>query len=109
MDPHARGIAEAGGHLVAEKLDAIRDPDFRAICLEYDAAFDWSADDPRLEAVAARAARWVTKQRGKSKRAATAPDPTVVRLVAMTLERSPALDRLNELAKERLTEQQIRS
>ena len=94
---------------IARKLEAIRDPEFRAICLEFDAAFDWSADDPRLDTVAERAARWVAEHQGRSKSEESSPDPTVIRLVAMTLELSPALDRLNELAKELLTEQQIRS
>src|SRR6202521_5452375 len=42
----------------ADKLEAIGDPEFVAIYLEYDAAFDWPADDPRLEALADRAERW---------------------------------------------------
>ena len=89
---------------IAEKLDAIRDPEFRALCLDYDAAFDWPADDPRLEVVAERAARWVVRQKGLTTGEEAAPDPTVVRLVAMTLETSPALDRLNDLAKELLAD-----
>ena len=36
---------------IADKLDAIGDPEFRAIYLDYDAAFDWSPDDPRLYAL----------------------------------------------------------
>src|ERR1700736_4580813 len=43
----------------ADKLDAIDDPEFVAIYLEYDAAFDWSADDPRLDALADRSAMWI--------------------------------------------------
>jgi DNA-binding transcriptional MerR regulator len=35
---------------IADKLAAIADPEFRALYLEYDAAFDWSPDDPRLPA-----------------------------------------------------------
>jgi hypothetical protein len=35
----------------ADKRDVIGDPEFRAIYLEYDAAFDWSPDDPRLYAL----------------------------------------------------------
>ena len=89
---------------IAAKLQAIRDPEFRAICLEFDAAFDWSAEDPRLDAVAKRAARWVAKQGSTSKGEVPSSDPTVIRLVAMTLDSSPALDRLNELAKAYLTD-----
>src|SRR5579864_4166764 len=46
----------------ADKLEAIDDPEFVAIYLEYDAAFDWSADDPRLEAVVQRSERWLARQ-----------------------------------------------
>jgi hypothetical protein len=33
---------------IADKREAMSDPEFRAIYLECDAAFDWSPDDPRL-------------------------------------------------------------
>ena len=42
---------------IADKRDAIGDPEFRAIYLEYDAAFGWSPDDPRLHALADRTKR----------------------------------------------------
>jgi hypothetical protein len=48
--------------LLADKRDAMGDPEFRAIYLKYDAAFDWSPDDPRLYALAARAERWLAKR-----------------------------------------------
>src|SRR5262249_17855928 len=35
---------------IADKRDALGDPEFRAIYLAYDAAFDWSPDDSRLDA-----------------------------------------------------------
>src|SRR6202521_1132179 len=35
----------------ADKLAAMDDPEFVAIYLEYDAAFDWPADDPRPQAL----------------------------------------------------------
>jgi hypothetical protein len=35
-----------------DKRHAFSDPEFRAILLEYDAAFEWSSDDPWLDAVA---------------------------------------------------------
>ena len=46
---------------IADKRDAIGDPEFRAIYLEYDAAFDWSPDDPRLDD---RAHRWLANRAG---------------------------------------------
>lgn len=82
----------------AEKRDAIDDPEFRAIYLETDAAFDWSPDDPRLSPLADRAARWIGK-RGDPKGGATVQDPAIAKLVAMMVDASsPALDRLIQLA-----------
>src|SRR5664279_2189663 len=43
---------------IADKRDAIDDPEFRAIYLDYDAAFAWSPDDPRLPELADRTQRW---------------------------------------------------
>ena len=51
---------------IADKRDAIGDPEFRAIYLEYDAAFDWSPDDPRLPALADRTERWMASRYGRS-------------------------------------------
>ena len=86
-----------------DKRDAIVDPEFRAIYLEYDAAFDWSAHDPRLYALADRAARWLANRygtlEGSEKRV---EDPTIARLVAASFgETSPAWDRLAEIARQR--------
>jgi DNA-binding transcriptional MerR regulator len=88
---------------IADKRDAINDPEFRAIYLEYDAAFDWSPDDPRLYALSDRAERWLANRHGGS-RGAEGPvlDPTIVHLVTMAAgPSSPAWDRLTEIAKER--------
>jgi DNA-binding transcriptional MerR regulator len=88
---------------IADKLDAISDPEFRAIYLEYDAAFDWSPDDPRLHPLAERTQRWLTRRRGSSMSGQLpVPDPAVVQLVASVSEQSPAWNRLAELAKERM-------
>jgi DNA-binding transcriptional MerR regulator len=88
----------------ADKLAALEDPEFVAIYLEYDAAFDWSADDARLDALAARSARWFAKQ-GQSasvRRKQPAPDPGIAQLIATsTGSTSPAWERLKESAKER--------
>ena len=51
---------------IADKLDSISDPEFRAIYLEYDAAIDWSPDDPGLHALADRAQQWLANQPQKS-------------------------------------------
>jgi hypothetical protein len=81
---------------LADKRDAIGDLEFRALYLEYDAAFDY----PRLPALADRARRWLTARDGSSRGAARAvPDPTIARLVATSAgASSPAWDRLAELA-----------
>src|SRR6202521_4582194 len=89
----------------ADKLEAIGDPEFVAIYLEYDAAFDWPADDPRLEALADRSERWFVKQgdAALTSRKQPAADPGIVQLIASsTGSSSPAWDRLKEIAKERI-------
>lgn len=53
--------AEAGVWL-ADKTEALADPGFQEIYLGYDAAFEWSPDDPRLPALARRAAAWVAQR-----------------------------------------------
>lgn len=87
---------------IADKLDAFSDPEFRAIYLEYDAAFDWSADDPRLYALADRAHRWLTNRPGTAKGGEKLVlDPTIVQLVTTAAgPSSPAWDRLAEIAEE---------
>jgi DNA-binding transcriptional MerR regulator len=88
----------------AEKLEAINDPEFVAIYLEYDTAFDWSRDDPRLEALADRSARWFASQGNAAQkhRKQPAADPGIAQLIATsTGASSPAWDRLREIARER--------
>jgi DNA-binding transcriptional MerR regulator len=87
----------------ADKRDAIEDPEFVAIYLEYDAAFDWPADDPRLEALADRSERWLVRRGGAvTSGKQPAPDPGLVQLIATsTGSSSPAWDRLKEIARER--------
>src|ERR1700694_3771030 len=65
----------------ADKLEAIDDPEFVAIYLEYDAAFDWPPDDPRLEALAGRSERGFAKRSGEvTTRKQPAADPGIVHL-----------------------------
>jgi DNA-binding transcriptional MerR regulator len=88
----------------ADKRDAIDDPEFVAIYLEYDAAFDWPADDSRLEVLADRAKRWFVR-RGEAVPSGKqpTPDPGIAHLIATsTGSSSPAWDRLKEIAKERM-------
>jgi DNA-binding transcriptional MerR regulator len=84
----------------ADKLDAMRDPEFRAIYLKYDAAFDWLPDDPRLHALAARTERWFAKQhKGPKVGERRIPDPAIAQLVATSAGvSSPAWDRLTEIS-----------
>ena len=88
----------------ADKLEALDDPEFVAIYLAYDAAFDWSPDDPRLEALAGRSARWFAAQGDVARKGRKQPaaDPGIAQLIATsTGSSSPAWDRLKEIAKER--------
>jgi DNA-binding transcriptional MerR regulator len=88
---------------IADKRDAIGDPEFRALYLEYDAAFDWSPDDPRLDALADRAERWLASQSSALKGGEPSiQDPAIVQLVATSGgPSSPAWNRLAEIANER--------
>ncbi len=90
---------------LADKRQALGDPEFRAIYLETDAAFEWRPDDPRLPALAERTHRWIADRYGRSEVGAqSAQDPTIARLVATSVgASSPAWDRLTEIAKERRT------
>src|SRR6202022_3143745 len=76
----------------AEKLDAIGDPEFVALYLDYDAAFDWPADAPRLDALADRAERWLVRRGdGLTSGRQPAADPGLVQLIATsTGSSSPA-------------------
>jgi DNA-binding transcriptional MerR regulator len=94
---------EAAGW-IADKRDALADPEFRALYLEYDAAFAWSSNDPRLVALADRTKRWITNQRGGlATKPRSVPDPTIARLVVTSPgASSPAWDRLGEMVRERM-------
>ena len=85
---------------IADKRDAMDDPEFRAIYLDYDAAFDWSPDDSRLLDVADRTQRWLAKQHsGSEVPARPSPDPIIAQLVTASTASSPAWDRLTEIGR----------
>ncbi len=88
---------------IEDKRNALADGEFCAIYLEYDAAFDWSPDDPRLYALADRTRRWIANRNRRPKRRnKPVPDPTIAHLVAMSFSgTSPAWDRLAEIAEQR--------
>lgn len=83
---------------IAEKRELITDPEFRAIYLEQDAAYDWSPDDPRLPALAERIRNWFANHHSRSE---TQPvhNPSAARFVARSQPgaSSPAWDRLAQL------------
>jgi len=89
--------------LIHDKQAEIHDPEFRSLYLEYDAAFDWSPDDPRLHLLAERSRRWMAEQPVRSKKSKrTVLDSTIVELIGTSFSGiSPAWDRLAELAKRR--------
>jgi len=86
---HARSPEQAVA-VVADKWAALEDPEFRALYRDYDAAFDWSPDDPRLPALAERGRRWMASHPPVP---SVERDPTMARLVASTS--SPAWNRLS--------------
>jgi len=88
----------------ADKMDAMRDPEFRALYLEYDAAYDWSPDDPRLETLVLRSARWMAQRAtGQRREERPMPDPAITQLVITSVGvSSPAWDRMSEIGQERM-------
>ena len=87
---------------IADKREAMKDPEFRAIYLESDAAFGWSPDDPRLDVLADRAQRWLAKRHGSFEAAERpVPAPAIVQLISTSVDASsPAWSRLSEIAKQ---------
>lgn len=87
----------------ANKRAALDDPEFCALYLAYDAAFDWSANDPRLDALARRSARWSAQHQGEPAgdgNPGSTPDPGLTRLIALSFAGvSPAWDRLAKLSR----------
>lgn len=80
---------------IADKLTAIDDPAFQRLYLDYDAAFDWPPDDPRLRDLADRTRAWLA---GQPAEPAAPADRTITRLAALTeAASSPALKRIGEL------------
>ncbi len=88
---------------IADKRDALGDPEFRVIYLEYDAAFDWSPDDPRLHPLADRGQRWLANRRDRSEGGARPTHDPAAAVLATTAAgaSSPAWDRLTEIARQR--------
>ncbi|MBY8857189.1 MerR family transcriptional regulator [Nocardia sp. CA2R105] len=83
---------------IADKLDAIDDPQFQAIYLDYDAAFDWPPDDSRLVDLADRSRRWLAARSTGAGRTASVLDPKLVRLVSESIGiTSPAWERLTQI------------
>jgi DNA-binding transcriptional MerR regulator len=97
---------EQAARWTADKLAAIDDPEFRALYLDFDAAFDWSPDDPRLAELVDRTGRWLAaRRRATPPDAALDPvpdpvsDPVLGQFVSTSATgSSPAWDRLTEVA-----------
>ncbi len=90
---------EQASDWIADKLDAIDDPHFQAIYRDYDKAFDWPPDDPRLPALAGRTRQWLTARSTGAGRTTPALDPKLVRLVSESIGiTSPAWERLAQIA-----------
>ncbi|MGW3959291.1 MerR family transcriptional regulator [Amycolatopsis sp. NPDC005003] len=90
---------EDAARWIAEKRDLLAEPEFRALCLEHDAAYDWAPDDPRLPGLAERTRNWFAAR----PESAEVGNPAIARLAAQSLPggSSPAWDRLARLMAER--------
>ncbi|MBG0833110.1 MerR family transcriptional regulator [Planomonospora sp. ID67723] len=83
---------------IAEKRELMANPEFCALYLDYDAAYDWSPDDPRLPDLADRTRNWFTDHPGRSENGPV-HNPAIARLAAQSQPgaSSPAWDRLAQL------------
>ncbi|MGY2031443.1 MerR family transcriptional regulator [Nocardia gipuzkoensis] len=83
---------------IAEKRELMADPEFRALYLAHDAAYDWSPEDPRLPALADRTRTWFADHHSRSETRPVA-NPAIARLAAQSQPgaSSPAWDRLAQL------------
>jgi DNA-binding transcriptional MerR regulator len=89
---------------IADKREAMADTEFRAMYLDYDAAFDWAPDDPRLEPLAERTRRWLARRARSGAQGQSAQDPAMAQWVAKSAgTSSPAWVRLAEMARTRLS------
>lgn len=83
---------------IAEKRELMTDPEFRALYLDHDTAYDWSPDDPRLLDLANRTRDWFANRPSRSE---THPvhNPAIAQLAAQAqpAASSPAWDRLAQL------------
>jgi DNA-binding transcriptional MerR regulator len=85
----------------ADKCAAMCDPEFRALYLEYDAAYDWSPEDPRLHQLADRTGRWMARRPGAGS-SGRLLDPAIAQLVTTSVGvSSPAWRRLADIADQR--------
>jgi DNA-binding transcriptional MerR regulator len=88
---------------LADKREALADPEFRAIYLEYDAAFAWPPNDSRLEILAERGRRWLVHRLARAEVGERGPARSTNQSVAPLFATSsgassPAWDRLAEIA-----------
>jgi DNA-binding transcriptional MerR regulator len=84
----------------ADKSARLTDPDFQRLYLTWEAAYDWDPDDPRLAALAADVAAYLTESPGSPP---PEPDPGLAAanalLAAQLAAGSPAWRRLEELSR----------
>lgn len=95
---HTASPEDATVWIIEKREFMAADPEFRALYLIHDAAYDWSPNDPRLPALADRTRNWFANHPSRSE---TRPvhNPTIARLAQQSQPgaSSPAWDRLAQL------------
>jgi DNA-binding transcriptional MerR regulator len=94
---------ELVGEWASVKRAALDDPEFRRIYLLGDRAYDWDPADPRLGELADAMAVWAASSRPDTSPSERPASVAAVALMASHIVgSSPAWERMNELAQERL-------
>jgi DNA-binding transcriptional MerR regulator len=92
---------EEAAFWIADKRAALAEPEFRALYLENDAAFDWSPDDPRLYALADRMQAWLANHSNEGAKGSGQALAVSHLMMTSVGASSPAWERLTKIAKQR--------
>jgi DNA-binding transcriptional MerR regulator len=85
--------------LLADRRAALADPEFCAIYLLHDQAYDWLPDDPRLRQLAERTALWLIQMERREGELPIRDRAVAQLLLSSAAALTPAIERLAELTR----------